>query len=479
MTAEPTKGRAAARQRSLRLSLSIWLLVPLLVLLALDAWLTYQRALHAANVAFDRTLFTSAKSIAEGVQLRNGQIQVDIPYLALEIFEANSQGRVFYRVAEDGGKLLTGYANLPQPKHPERVVSYQPVYYDAQYQGDTLRLIAMRLSVRDVATAQTRQVWVQVAETPELRRELAREILIGALLQEGLLILLAFVIVMLAISRGLRPLRKLSERVSARDEDDLSPLDESELRAELKPLVEALNQYVARIERMLTARRRFFADAAHQLKTPLAVMQAQAELALREDASPAVQGQLRGLLNTVKQASHGVKQLLSLSRLEPDSGSVVVLQPIELATVARDVALEWAPVARRKGVDLGFEQQATPMVEGKTELLQELIGNLVDNAIRYAGYGKQITVRVEQDGDTPMLKVIDNGPGIPPDEHDRVFLRFYRIPGMQVEGSGLGLAIVREIARQHGANLRLADTPGGGLTVELRFTGQVANGVGV
>ncbi len=459
-------------RRSLRLQLTLWLLAPLLLLLGLDAWLTYHRALQAANAAFDRTLFTSAKAMAEGIRMENGGIVVDIPYLSLEMFEANAEGKVYYRVAEEGGASLTGYDDLPLPAKSGQAY-YRPAYYERDYRGNSIRLVALRQPVHDVATARTRVVWVLVGETPESRRELAREILRGALLQEIVLVALALGIVWTAVSRGLRPLQRLSEVVAGRAEDDLAPLREDEaaaggLPAELKPLVEAINQYIAHIQRMLVARRRFFADAAHQLKTPLAVLQAQAELAVREADAAAKQQQLELMLGSVRNASKGVKQLLSMSRLEPDSGHAVSLGPVDLAAVARDAALDWAVVARGQGVDLGFEQAGQPAIAGQPELLQELVGNLVDNAIRYAGVGHSVTVRVADDA-SPVLQVADTGPGVPADERDKVFLRFYRVSGTQTEGSGLGLPIVREIARVHGATVELGDTPGGGLTVTVRF----------
>ncbi|AXK38990.1 sensor histidine kinase [Crenobacter cavernae] len=460
------------RTRSLRLHLALWLLLPLLGLLALDAWLTYKRARDAANTAFDRMLFTSARAIAEGVSAHEGKTDVDIPYFALEMFETNAEGRVFYRVSEENGRPLTGYPDLPLPRFTSKH-DFKPVYTDIEYRGETLRMVILRLAVRDLYTMRDSIVWVQVAETPESRRELAKGILLGALRQEALLVLLVLIIVRVALGRGLRPLRRLSERVAAREEDDLTPLEAGELQSELKPLVDALNLYIARIQRMLAARRRFFADAAHQLKTPLAVMQAQAELALREPEIGAVHDGVRQILGTLHQTSHGVQQLLSHSRLEPDSGLVAELKPVDLVALARDAALEWAPVARRNGIDLGFEQEGEVTVEGQPGLLLEMIGNLIDNAIRYAAAGandklRHVTVRVEA-GPAPRLVVIDNGPGIPAAERGKVFLRFYRVAGTQADGTGLGLPIVREIARLHNADVELDDTPGGGLTVSVVF----------
>jgi two-component system sensor histidine kinase TctE len=462
--------------RSLRVQLAIWLLLPLLLLLALDAWLTYQRAQAAADAAFDRMLLSSARAVAEGVSAHNGQIDVDIPYFALQMFEVNAEGKVFYRVSTLAGRQLTGYEDLPVPPASMRQ-GYTPHFYNAEYRGTLVRMVALRLPLRDLYTMASADVWVQVAETPESRQELARGILFGALGQEAMLVLLVLAIVLLSVGRGLRPLQRLSALMAARSEADLTPLSDAGLQSELKPLVEALNQYIMRIQRMLAARRRFFADAAHQLKTPLAVMQAQAELALRERDTDQVHGQVRLLLTALRHASHGVRQLLSLSRLEPDSGHLVALEPVDLSAVARATALDLAPIAWRRNVELAFEQRGEAQVDGQAALLQEMISNLIDNASRYAaGESEDAPARVIVEvgaEPAPYLAVIDHGPGIPATEHDKVFQRFYRVAGTLPEGTGLGLPIVREIARLHGAEVELDETAGGGLTVRVRFPAQV------
>ncbi|MGH1511075.1 sensor histidine kinase [Ralstonia solanacearum] len=463
---------------SLRRQLLLWLLLPLLGLLALDAWLTYGRAMTAAHRAFDRTLQASLKAMRDGIRLRDGQFVIDLPYLALEMFESEAGSSIFYRILDARGRTLTGYDELPLPPAwpPE---PYRTVFYDAALRGMQVRVAAQLLPVRDAASAQIRTVWILVGESVEPREALAHDMLTGSLLQEGLLVLLALGIVWLGVRRGLRPLRQLSASVAARNADALAPLPQHGLPAEVTPLVAAINQYVARLLRMLDARKRFFADAAHQLKTPLAVIQAQSELALREPDGERIRRHLAPLHDTVRQAAKGVQQLLSLSRLEPDSGYTPSLQPLRLDTLAGEVALELAPVARRAGIDLGFEGEPVT-VAAEPQWLQELVGNLLDNAIRYAGRDARVTLRVgpltaPQTAPAPdasaLLQVEDNGPGIAAEERAAVFGRFYRGAAAQAhqEGSGLGLAIVREIARVHGATVTLSDTAGGGLTVSVRF----------
>ncbi|ASW01220.1 sensor histidine kinase [Paraburkholderia aromaticivorans] len=464
-------------QPNLRVRVALWLLVPLLLLLAFDAWLTYQRAMSAAHAAFDRTLEFSLRSIRDGIRLRGGEIEVDLPYLALEMFESNGGGNIYYQIREEGGRVVTGYPDLPDagkvPGEP-----YSVRFYDDVFRGRPLRVAMLRLPVHDVPSAQTRVVLVRVGETIEQRQALAREILTGSLQQEGLLVVLALGIVWLGVARGLRPLNRLSAKVAARAEDDPTPLDTVGLPSEVTPLVDSINQYIGRTQSMQSSRRRFFNDAAHQLKTPLAVIQAESELALRDiDGMEAGSGSdrrqgvhLRRLNRAVQHAVRIVQQLLSLSRLDAHSGYTVRHAALPLHKVARSVTLDWSPVARARGIDLGFEQDARVEIMGQNDLLAELVGNLIDNAIRYSGDGAVITVRVAREGEHALLQVVDNGPGIAAEEREAVFERFYRSEATQaVEGSGLGLSIVREIARVHGALVGLTDAAGGGLVVSVLF----------
>jgi two-component system, OmpR family, sensor histidine kinase TctE len=456
---------------SLRLQLTLWLLLPLVVLLALDMWLTDRRAMSAAHQAFDRTLAASLKAMREGIKLRDGRVEVEVPYLALEVFDAEAGSRVYYRIRDDHGATITGYDDLPMPPGPVRSL-YRTQFYDADFRGTPVRMAAMALPLHDVRSARTQLVWVLVAESTEPREHLANEILVGSLLQELMLVSLALVIVWFGVRRGLQPLHRLSDAVATRGPDDLDPIGDTSLPLETRPLVSAVNQYVARLHRMVQGRKRFFADAAHQLKTPLAIIQAESELALRETDLASVRVHVERLNGSVRQAAKEVAQLLSLSRLEPDSGYAPTLKPMCLGQLAQQVALDWAPLARQHGVDLGYEGDEgdegddAHEIDGQPELLQELLGNLIDNAIRYAGAGSMVTVRV----DGHRLLVEDNGPGVAPFERESVFKRFYRgAASTSRDGSGLGLSIVREIARIHGATVGLNETRGGGLTVEVAF----------
>jgi two-component system sensor histidine kinase TctE len=268
------------------------------------------------------------------------------------------------------------------------------------------------------------------------------------------------------IDRGLRPLATLQHEISSRSHRDLSPLPESNAPGEVRALVRAMNDLLARLASALSAQQRFTADAAHQLRTPLAGIKTQAELALRQDRLDDVQHTLRQLNTATGQTTHLINQLLSLARSEPAVSRAQATQRINLHELARDTTTEWVPRALARNIDLGFDGSALPAtIEGDAVLVRELLSNLLDNAIRYTQPGGQVTVRVAIADSAVTLSVEDNGPGIPPAERERVFERFHRVLGNGGEGCGLGLSIVREIAQSHGAETRLAAGKNGNGTV--------------
>jgi two-component system sensor histidine kinase TctE len=301
---------------------------------------------------------------------------------------------------------------------------------------------------------------VAVAETLGKRQALAREILWDVILPQLVLIVVAGVAVWLGIGRGLIPLATLRQQISARSPRDLGPLVLTESPQEVRPLVQALNELLARLRAAIEAQQRFVADAAHQLRTPLAGLKTQAELALRESDMPAVRHSLEQIKTASEQTARLANQLLSLARAEPGSDQPAPMAELDFGNLAREVTSDWIQTALDNGIDLGFEEPSAPArIRGNAILLRELISNLTDNAVRYTQRGGQVTVAVTHLGSSVSLSVTDNGPGIPESEHARVFERFYRVLGTGREGAGLGLAIVREIADRHGAQLRLAAGP--------------------
>jgi signal transduction histidine kinase len=289
---------------------------------------------------------------------------------------------------------------------------------------------------------------------------------------EGLLVALAAVGVWYGVGRGLAPLDRLRAEVGRRSDQDLSSLEAQRVPREVRPLVDAINALLARLDSALAAHRRFVANAAHQLRTPLAGLDAQAELALRESEPEAVRRSLEQVHQAAGRAARLVSQLLSLARLEPRSGRPLQVEPLDLNELARDTTARWVPPALARGIDLCFESNgAQAKALGDRLLLEELLGNLLDNAVRYTPSKGEVTVRVQRSGRGIELSVEDNGPGIPEDERDKVLERFKRgSTGLQTSGSGLGLAIVREIAVTHGAEIRLeAGKHGRGTRVSVAF----------
>jgi two-component system sensor histidine kinase TctE len=312
---------------------------------------------------------------------------------------------------------------------------------------------------------------VQVAETLEKRHQLANQIIKGVILPEFIILPIALTLLWFALVRGLSPLTTLQDHIRSRRPDDLSPIDAQALPEEISPLVRSLNDMLARLSQSIQSQKRFIADAAHQMKTPLAGMRMQSELAMRQSNREEIQRSLEQLSKSSESATRLVNQLLALARAENDSPQATSLALIDLRTLVRDAVRDWFPPALARQIDLGFEDDDVALpVRGNATMLREILNNLIDNALRYTQRGGRVTVRVRADTERHqiVMEVEDNGPGIAPAERGHVFERFYRILGSEVEGSGLGLAIVREIAQRHDAEIDLFSNP---RSTDPRFPG--------
>jgi two-component system sensor histidine kinase TctE len=315
---------------------------------------------------------------------------------------------------------------------------------------------------------------VQMAETLEKRAKLANEIIKGVILPQFIILPVVLALVWFALSRGLLPLAELQERIRARPIDDLSPIAPNQVPEEITPLVRSLNDMLARLSQSIEMQKRFIADAAHQMKTPLAGMRMQSELALRQTDQQEIHRSLEQLAKSSEAATRLVNQLLALARAENQPQAGTAFEPLDLVDLACNVVRDWVPASFNYRIDLGVEipddipeaPQAPVRIDGNAVMLRELLSNLIDNALRYTPQGGSVTVRVRRDeaaapGEEPrpVLEIEDTGPGIPPAERLHVFERFYRILGSSAGGSGLGLAIVREIAQQHGAEIDIFGNP--------------------
>ncbi|SCK12440.1 sensor histidine kinase [Vogesella sp. LIG4] len=453
--------------RSLRRQLVQWVVIPLLPLAAATAWLAQNNAREAANAAFDRTLQASARSIAERITLQDGELVVDLPVAALEMFDPHFQDRVFYRISFAGGTTVTGDSELPQP--PSLPAAGEVRFYDARLRGEEIRSVA--LGVPLFYGGGQRLLLVQVGETTLSRQALARQLFRQSLAQQWLIGAVAALLVAVGINRALRPLQRVRAILRERAGDPSLQLEVGSVQRELQPLVSALNSALAELEQQLAVQKRFTADAAHQLRTPLTLLKTQAEVTLRM-ADPAEQRSgVAALVRATDQVIRLANQLLALSRAEPGPNRHDTAE-LDLAELARAVTLDFVTVALGKSLDLGYEGDEHAPLCGQPLLLREMLSNLVDNAVRYTPAGGEITVGAHARGDEVELTVADSGPGIAPQERALVFERFYRGQQTGGDGCGLGLAIVREIVRGHGGQIRLESASAGGLRVAITLPRQ-------
>lgn len=472
-------------QRSLFGEILDWMLTPLLLLWPVSLALTWLVAQSIAGKPFDRALEYNVQALAQLVTVQNQRAVFYLPQPAREMLRADDSDHVYYQVLGSRGELLSGERDLPMPPDDERPVTGETRLRDAEMRGLDVR-VAYTWVRLDVPNGQP--ALVQVAETREKRSVLATEIIKGVMLPQLVILPLAVLLVWLALVRGIKPLSELEERIRARKPDDLSPLDEKVVPLEVAPLVSSVNDLLTRLKGSIATQKRFLADAAHQLKTPLAGLRMQADLAQREQFNAEeLKLSLKQIGRSSMRATHTVNQLLSLARAE-SSGKTLVRQPCDLAALAVEAVRDTVPRAMDKRIDLGYDgaEPGSPglTLEGNPTLLKEMIRNLLDNAVNYTPSSEQqpgvVTARVLADpfSQALVLQVEDTGPGIPASERELVFQPFYRSLGTNVDGSGLGLPIVLEIARQHGATIELEDARPGqvppGTRVTVRFSPMAA-----
>jgi two-component system sensor histidine kinase TctE len=443
----------APENASLREQLLVRLLAPVVLVTLISSAISYLYAFNYSTLAYDYSLYDSALDIGRQAHALNGQVRIDLPRAALDMLESDKDDNIYYMVNDAQGRFVTGHHGLPLPR--AGAASGKPVYYDGVYRDNPIRIAALLVPVVGLPQDQE-HILIVVAETLNKRRTLASEILLGMLLPELLLVGLVGLLIWRGVARGLRPLVELQTEISNRSHRDLSPLPVQTAPGEVRELVSAMNDLLARLAVALSAQQRFITDAAHQLRTPLAGLRTQTEVALRQDDPDDVRRSLRQIDTATARTTHLVNQLLSLARAEPGANRLYAAQPLDLTEIARVATTEWVPRAIDRNIDLGFDSATGPApIEGDPFLLNEMLGNLLDNAIRYTPAGGQVTVTVNPHDDAPHLSVEDNGPGIPVEERERVFERFHRLLGNGADGCGLGLAIVREIAIGHGATVRL------------------------
>ncbi|MED5619959.1 sensor histidine kinase [Ideonella sp. BN130291] len=459
--------RFAARG-SLHRQLLLWLLLPQLVLWAAAAFVTYNVAARYANRAIDASLSQATRSLARQVKPVGNGLLIDFPRAAQDIIEADPDDRVYYMVSTPPGQFILGSRKLPQPPPIDKPRLDDPYFYDGTMEGLPIRIAALYVAWGEPKEPQL--MLVQIARSRASRDELARAILQDTVLPLSALIVLMTMIVWAGVRAGLAPLTRLRGLVEGRAANDLTAIELAAAPAEVRALAQAINDLLGAVQQSVAAQRRFISDAAHQLRTPLAGLKSQTELALKEASEPAQRARLERVHESATRSAHLVNQLLALARAEPESAMRQARTRVDLQRLAQEVTAELVPRALNAGVDLGYGEPDAegpgPAVAGVELLLREALVNVIDNALRYAGRGAVVTVQVGQDARHAWLEVTDNGPGVPDALHRTVFERFFRATH-EGSGCGLGLAIVKEIAERHGGSVTLANAAPHGLTVRI------------
>lgn len=479
--------------RSLHRHLLLWLLLPQLVLWMAAAIFTYKLAERYANQAIDASLSTASRALARQVKPSGSGLYIDFPRAAQDVIEADPDDRLYYKVSSPPGEFILGNSQMPAPVGIPNPQLNQPYLYDGTLHdrhndkpGErvgtpsteagrdiNVRVAALYLAYGEPGKPQT--LLVQVAKSRTSREELARQILIDTALPLSLLIVLMSVIVWGGIRGGLAPLARLRSLVEARAINDLAPIKLEAAPEEVKSLALALNTLLAEVRESVHAQNRFISDAAHQLRTPLAGLKSQTELALASTTvatDPELRARLKLVHESATRSAHLVSQLLALARAEPEAAAAQSRTRFDLRRLAREVAAEQVPRALAAGIDLGTDEGETgdaPLpVTGNAMLIREALVNIVDNAIRYAGRGASVTVSAHAEGHDAVLTVEDTGPGVPESEHERIFQRFVRATH-EGNGCGLGLAIVKEIVERSHGQVALQSVQPHGLRVVVRF----------
>lgn len=427
----------------------------------LTAALGYPIALYPATAAYDWALLDAAYSLSRLLSAKDGSVRLGISPVADMLLRTDHFDHIYYSVHDLNGRLITGDRELPAP--PRGSLSSGELLYDGKIGGKDVRVAALLVHPQGVSAV------VQVAETTVKRYNLVRQILTGVIFIELLLLITVAALVWFSIGKGLEPLQRLQEDIAARSPRDLRPVPEAHAPVEMHSVVRALNDLLLQLGAALRTQQQFVANAAHQLRTPLAGLRMQVEYGLRQDNPLEWRRTLETLGSVTERTVHLANQLLTLAKTEAGSNQPASMRQLDLRSIVEQVVEQWMPKAIAKNIDLGLGLEPAPM-HGDAFLIGELLSNLVDNAISYTPAGGSVTVRSMRRGSATILEVEDSGVGIPEEERGKVFTRFYRVAGSLGEGCGLGLAIVQEIAHLHQGSVTIRSPSGGrGTLVVVRF----------
>lgn len=438
------------RTLSLRTHLLVLVALPLLLLLLIETVVSYLVSLHTANQVFDRWLLDSAYSIAQEVRADLQGLHFIAADDAIEMFEWDDIDDTYFLIRDAAGQVIAG--DLAEPPRVDLArLREGPLFENVRINGRAGRAVTILSN-----PGSRHEFVVQVVETLNKRHGMTTEVLTLVAIKKSLLLAASMAAVALAINRGLRPLKRLSSELAQRSPRELRPIPTDDAPPEVRGLIENTNGLLQRIEHMLNAHETFIGNIAHQARTPLAGIKLQCQLAERDNDPATLRAALARIADAADHLSHVNSQLLKLARAEIAFDRGPRAAPTDLAALIHACCEELEPRARALGVELEASAPESRLdVEGDPALLYEMLRNLVENAIVYGGPGSHVWVRVGRNAGGIDLVVEDDGPGIPPQHWPHIFDHFYRPPDSPGDGCGLGLPIVREIARAHGADVRL------------------------
>jgi two-component system sensor histidine kinase TctE len=495
---------AVKQRRSLLGEILDWMLAPLFLLWPMSVAITYVVAINLSDAPHDQSLTTALAVLSDQIKTQaNGDHSVNLSSTAQLALRTDSESGIFWKMIDPQNKFIAGDPVVPTPANinfddPDPVVHFSDYtsggfrlrlaykwFMPTELNPNTLNPSALNPNTLNLnASSRTNSnlsmsnskhqpVFIIVAEGIESRTALANDIIKGVIIPQFLVLPVAALLIWFGLSRGVAPINALQKRLRARRPDDLSEIDVQSTPSEITPLVSAMNDLLVRLSRNIQTQRRFVADAAHQLKTPLAGLRMQAELALKSAPNEDIVLNLKQIVRGTENATRLINQLLLLATAE--KRDQIKLETVDLQALAEATTLQWVPQALAQHIDLGFEgnNEQPIQIMGQPVLVAELLNNLVDNALSYVGVSGHVTVSVNCTSRHALLTVEDNGPGIPSAERERVFDRFYRVLGTGTQGSGLGLAIVKEIAQRHQADITIEDAQANqaspGMKIVIRF----------
>ena len=442
---------------SIRRHLLIFLSGSLCVMILGATLVTYLVALRSANDAYDRSLLDPVVDIAANVRSDGSGVRVDLPQKAIEALVYDQLDTVIFQIRSERGDIIHGAVEL---EPPPPIPTGEHIFFDSTYRGAPIRVAALH---------STNGFVIQVGETLNKRNRLVREIVLAELVPTIVIGAAAIALAWFGVARGMRPLEHMRAELLGRSPRDLRPITNVTVPTEIAPVAEAFNGLLRDLRDASTLQQRFLANAAHQLRTPLAGLQMHLELLMRGELPQNVRGEIERMHSATVRASRLANQLLALAKAESAPDEARPLEVIDLKAIGDAAARDWFSTAIAHKIDLGFALERAP-IEGDPVLIPELLDNLIDNALRYTPPGGAATVCTGVRDGAPYLSVEDSGPGIAATERSKVIERFYRVPGTSGDGSGLGLAIVKEIVDRHAGSLEIdARGDSGGTRVRVRF----------